>query len=273
MAEALEALRRAVLEPDSLPRKVVARAVVAAAPDGPSAHELEAWHTAPAGGATARAVADLSLGALQGLLDTRVAARVERRYGAAGLIAAVSIAALLRVEDPGAPGAGPAVAYPLARGGPLAGDTAEVGVQIRRSFGQVPPPWRLLALEPRALPRWWQLHEAALVPGALSGEEKWLVVVTAGRALGAEWLASPYRTLLVAQGWRAGELDAAAQGQAGRLRPGMAGALPAAQQAATGAMDGARFRVRAAGLPPGAVDEMLDVVALARGLATFAVLL
>ncbi len=38
-------------------------------------------------------------------------------------------------------------------------------------------------------------------------------------------------------------------------------------------MDEARFRVRAAGLPSAAADEMLDVVALVRGLATFAVLL
>ncbi len=246
---------------------------MAAAPDGPSARELEAWHTLPASGATARAVAGLSRGVLGDLLDSRMAERVERRYGAAGVVAAVSVAALLRIEDPGAAASGPALVYPLAEGAPLAGDTAEVGVQIRRSFGKVPPPWRLLALEPRALPRWWQLHEAALVPGALSGEEKWLVVTAAGRALGAEWLASPYQALLVAQGWRAAELDAAADGRGGRLRPGMAGALPAAQQAAAGAMDEARFRVRAAGLPSAAADEMLDVVALVRGLATFAVLL
>ncbi len=272
MAEAVAALRRAVLEPDSLPRKVVARAVVAAAPEGPSARELEAWRTAPAGGTAARAVAGLSLGVLSGSLDTRAAARVERRYGAAGVVAAVSIAALLRMEDPAAT-VGPVVAYPLAGAASLAGETAEVGVQIRRSFGQVPPPWRLLAWEPRALARWWQLHEAALVPGALSGEEKWLVMVTAGQALGAGWLASPYRELLAAQGWRAAELDAAALGKGGRLRPGMAAALPATQQLASGAMDEARFRVRAVGLPPAAVDEMLDVVAVVRGLATFSALL
>lgn len=265
--EALAAVRRAVIEPDELPRRVVAAAVYDNLDGaGPSVGALHSWGTERAAGPGARELSAL-VGALLGPVHPVAAAgAVVDRYGPAGVVGAVSIAALAVAEDlerivP--PGSGAVLPGHTPK---LGHDLLGVSTQLTRAFGRIPMRWRRLSIQRSTVARWWALHDVTLVPASLVGEEKWLAMASLADTLGDRSLADLYAGFLLAQGWPVEAINEAMGGAQRRLRPGFARLLIAARRFAAGRLDVPRLTLAAADLPPGADREMLDLIRLVRAL-------
>lgn len=264
--EALDALVRGVLLPDALPERVAARvAIEVLAPGSDAGRQMREWGPTPAGGRRAREVAALGTAVAAGRRVSEAAAGVLDRYGPAGVMAALGIAALARMEVP-APPPPDSVSLPLP---PRPPGAREVFSMVRRSFGEVPEVWGLLAWDPGALRRWWYLHEAAMLPSRLTGQEKWLAVVGVSRAAGVARLGAPYRRLLIGGGWEEAEIEDALRGESRKLRRGLAGGLAGASGLASGELDPARAWLAAADLSPEEARELLHLVRMVRGLSAY----
>lgn len=271
--DALAAVRRAVIEPEELPRRVAAAAVTACyGADSPARLALAAWDTEPATGQGARQVAGLVAAVLTGSAGPADVAPVRIRYGVEGVVAAVSLSALAVAEDlhrpPAPPGAPVLEGTDVRLGDELVG----LSLQLSRSFGQIPKRWRRLAAQRSVVGRWWMLHESALHPGELHGEERWLSMAVLADALGDESLRGLYVRFLVGQGWSDTEVRAAMAGSLVRVRRGLVRLLPAAAALAAGRLDLPRLRLAAADLPERAAAEMVGLIRLARALVCMRVL-
>jgi hypothetical protein len=271
--EALDAVRRAVIEPEELPRRVVAAAVLANLdPAGPSVLALQDWGTQPASGPGAQELAAL-VAALLGPRDPVPLGRaVLERFGEAGVVSAVGVAALGVAEDLERP-------LPLTTGSVLAGYRPRLGqsllgvsTQLTRSFGRIPLRWRRLSAVQSTVARWWVLHEATLAPGALTGEQKWLSMASLADALGDDSLSELYSRFLIGQGWSGDDVRGAMGGAHPRMLPGFARLLVGARQVVTGRLDLPRLALAGAGTSGGAAEEMVSIVRLVRALSIMRVL-
>lgn len=254
--------------PEGLPERVAAAGVVAAAPgDSPSLVEFSRWGAAPSTTSGAVAVGLLAGSAYRGLIEPDAVTPVAESYGTQGVVGAVGIGAAARMFD-------------QVRDRPPAPRTCDVGrpatteetrptlIRIRRSFDQVPPPWEVMAWQPRSLSRWWDLHEAAMAPGLLTGDEKALAMVAVAGVLGLPGLAAAHSALL--PGWSDAEIEDALMQESLRLRRGVRSALVSIGAFAVGALESERFELAAASMPAARARELRDIVDLGVGLATFA---
>jgi hypothetical protein len=125
-----------------------------------------------------------------------------------------------------------------------------------------------MAWQPRSLSRWWDLHEAAMAPGLLTGDEKALAMVAVAGVLGLPGLAAAHSALL--PGWSDAEIEDALMRESLRLRRGVRSALVSIGAFAVGALESERFELAAASMPAARARELRDIVDLGVGLATFA---
>lgn len=274
MQDELAALRHAVLVaslvPEDLPERIAAAAVEAVADaSGPSAAEFAGWGVEPAESAQAGRVARLAIQARDGRVDSQLQRRVGSEFGEDGLVAVFGIAAAVRMFD--------GVRRPLARPGTDSLSRAiqddsnrETFIQIRKSFGLVPAPWRVVGRQPALLSRWWSLHEALLAPASLTGDEKRLAAVGAARAYGLGGLADVYLPQLSA--WSAEQVEGAVTSESLRVRRGVRSALPAIKAYATGGLDSDRFELAAAAMSSEESDVLRAIVGFFSGMAVFALL-
>lgn len=265
------ALSHAVLTasftPEGLPERVAAAGVAHGMPEGsPSLVEFARWGAAPSGTAGAVSVGVLAGSAYQGSTAPDIVAPVAEAYGSRGVVGAVGIAAAARMFDRvrAAP-PGPGVYDP---GRAAATDeTRPTLIRIRRSFDSVPFPWNVMSWQARSLSRWWELHETAMAPGLLTGDEKALAMIAVCRVLGLSGLAAAHTSLL--SGWDEGEIEEALVVESLRVRRGVRAALVSIAAYAVGALESERFELAAAAMPAERAGELRRIVDLCTGLATF----
>ncbi len=270
--EAMAAVRRAVLEPDEIPTRVMAGAVRTQAHRGPSQEILDAWRIESATGAAVPEVASLIESAMSGSVTSGVVEPVQRRYGDAGVVASVSTAALLATESFQRPVSLQPVGLGLSRRQRLGTSLLGLAQQLHRSFGMVPLRWKALARLDRAVLRWWDAHEGAMAPGRLTGEEKWLAMAALTESMGDTQLSGLYRGFLLRQGWSAGDVESGLGGRLARLRPGYAGALAGVRELVTDGLDRRRVELAGARLAQAAVEELVDLARLARAIVVWGIL-
>ncbi len=269
--EALSAVRRSVLEPDVIPAKVVAGAVRMVAPAGPSRAMVDSWSTESATGPAVADVASLLEAARRTHVGPGVAEPVHARYGEVGVVAAVALASVLAAESLDRPlhPFGPTLGLGGRR---LGSDLLGLAQQLHRSCGVIPHRWRALSLHDRTALRWWDAHEGAMVPGWLTGEEKWLAMASLADAMGDTDLSRLYAGFLAAQGWDRLDVEAGIYGRLSRLRNGLPGALRGVRQMVISGLDRRRVELAGADIAAEGVAELVDLARLARGMVVIGTL-
>jgi len=271
-AGALRALEHAVLTasfvPEGVPERVAAAAVYAALPAGsPSRREFAQWGSEPSTTSAAVDAGRLAAESYAGSPTPAVVSVVTDLYGWKGVIGCVGIGAAARMSDRVRQAPvhldGPKVPEP-----PVNDESRPTLIRIRRSFDSVPPPWTIMAWQPRLLSRWWAYHEEVMAPSQLTGEEKRLALIVSSAALGLDELAAAYRDLLT--NWTEEEIKGMAHTESIRLRKGVRTAITSLGAYAVGALESARFELAAKAMPVRRANEFRSIVDLATGLAAFA---
>ena len=271
-AGALGAVEHAVLTasfvPEGIPERVASAAVHSASPAGsPSRQEFAQWGSEPSETVAAVAAGRLAGEAYSGSPTPAAASAVFELYGWQGVVGCVGIAAAARMFDrvrrlPDGQ-ADLTVSKPS-----VEDESRPTLIRIRRSFDAVPPPWTVMAWQPRMLSRWWAFHEEVMAPSQLTGEEKRLAIIVSSAALGLGEFAAAYASLLTT--WTDEEIEDVARTESIRLRKGVRTALTSLGAYAVGALESERFELAAKAMPIGRANEFRSIVDLASGLAAFA---
>ena len=269
-SEGLAAVRRAALDPVGVPVKVVVGGVRAVVGAGATRDMIDSWRIESASGPAVGELAGVIADAVRGIVNTAAVARLEARYGRAGVVAGFGIASVVVAEDSSTLLVAGTDRLGYGVGRRLGTDMLGLAQQLNRSFGVIPDRWKSLALQPALTGRWWDAHDGAMAPGTLSGEEKWLAAAACCDALGDVIMANLYAGFLRRQAWSGADVEAGMHGRLTRMRKGLGPALRAVKESLITGLDPRRVDLAGADLPQSAVDELRDVASLARAMAVIA---
>lgn len=267
--EALDAVRRLELQPEGTPVRVVVGAVRSVvSPRLPLRREVDSWDVEAGTGqfVDVLAAAIVSLRRLEP--DLHALDLLAGRYGDGAVVHAVSLAALWAAEEVEVPlPIRPRVAsLGLSEGVRMRGAMAGLGTQLQTAFATTPPRWKALSRREGAALRWWDVHEGAMCPGALTGEEKWLAMAVLLEHADDPDAADLYAGFLRRQGWTEERLRRAQARTPGSFRRGFPDALEGAIGLLLEGLDRRRVELAGADLSSEAVAELVDLVALARAM-------